>query len=451
MDLGGSVNFVAELAQEAHSKIDSNHDKISKLSEKLTQTESEMAAIKLENQQLKSKIISLETYSRRDNLLFFGVDERRNETDRDCATQVFKILEKNWPGIHKNIQILKCHRKGKYVNGQKRPIIAKFSINDRDNICSKKGNLKGSNLFIAEDFPLEIEQNRRILLPVFRHARTIESFKGKVSLKADKLVIDGRTYTVDTLNKLPPSLNPFTYSARQNETVLVFHGTSSPLANSYPRAFKEKDITFNNVEQYMYYHKALTAGDDIAATRMPGIKHVTEQRRLNKSVNTVPQWAGLQREKMKTGNRLKFGQNEVLAGLLNSLRPRQNGRHFADDISKCIFLNENVWIPIKISLKFVPKGPINDIPALVQIMAWRRPGDKPLSEPMLVSLPTHICVTRPQWVKGTGNLILGEANHYDKMYGTGIRLTDPQALDDKSWPGDNILGEILMTIRGQLE
>ena len=50
------------------------------------------------------------------------------------------------------------------------------------------------------------------------------------------------------------------------------------------------------------------------------------------------------------------------------------------------------------SLKFVPKGPINNTPALVQIMAWRRPGDKPLSEPMMVSLPTHICVTRPQWV-----------------------------------------------------
>ena len=84
---------------------------------------------------------------------------------------------------------------------------------------------------------------------------------------------------------------------------------------------------------------------------------------------------------------------------INTLRPRKNGRHFADDIIKCIFLNENVWIPIKISLKFVPKGRINNIPALVQIMAWRRPGDKPLSEPMMVSLPTHICVTRPQWVK----------------------------------------------------
>ena len=85
--------------------------------------------------------------------------------------------------------------------------------------------------------------------------------------------------------------------------------------------------------------------------------------------------------------------------VINTLRPRQNGRHFADDIFKCIFLNENVWIPIETSMKFVPKGPINNIPALVQIMAWRRPGDKPLSELMMVSLKTHIRVTRPQWVK----------------------------------------------------
>ena len=71
----------------------------------------------------------------------------------------------------------------------------------------------------------------------------------------------------------------------------------------------------------------------------------------------------------------------------------------ADDIFKWIFLNENVWISIKISLKFVPHGSIYNIPALVQMMAWRRPGDKPLSGPMMVRLPTYICVTWPQWVK----------------------------------------------------
>ena len=81
---------------------------------------------------------------------------------------------------------------------------------------------------------------------------------------------------------------------------------------------------------------------------------------------------------------------------LNTLRPRQNGRRFTDDTFKHIFLNENVRISIKISLKFVSKGPINTIPALVQIMAWRRSGDKPLTEAMMVCLLTHICVTRPQ-------------------------------------------------------
>ena len=113
---------------------------------------------------------------------------------------------------------------------------------------------------------------------------------------------------------------------------------------------------------------------------------------------------------------------------LNTLRPRQNGRHFAHDIFKCIFLNGNVWIRIKISMKFVPKGPINNIPALVQIVAWRRPGDKPLSEPMVVNLTTHICVTRPQWV------------NYD-LRGTSISLQC-----DK---GSNILATIYVCQRVQ--
>ena len=87
--------------------------------------------------------------------------------------------------------------------------------------------------------------------------------------------------------------------------------------------------------------------------------------------------------------------------VLNTLRPVLAGCQFPDDIFKCIFLNESVWIYIKITLKFVPKRPINSIPALVQIMARRRSGDRPLSEPVIFSLLTHICITRPQWVNTT--------------------------------------------------
>ena len=61
--------------------------------------------------------------------------------------------------------------------------------------------------------------------------------------------------------------------------------------------------------------------------------------------------------------------------------------------------NESVWIWIKISLKFVADYPIENKSALVQVMAWCGPGDRALSEAMLVCLPTHICITRPQRVK----------------------------------------------------
>ena len=76
------------------------------------------------------------------------------------------------------------------------------------------------------------------------------------------------------------------------------------------------------------------------------------------------------------------------------------GRDKTGTIAQTTF---EMWIPIKISLKFVHKGLINNIPALVQITARRRPGNKPLSETMIVSLLMHICVTRPQWVKWNRN------------------------------------------------
>ena len=89
--------------------------------------------------------------------------------------------------------------------------------------------------------------------------------------------------------------------------------------------------------------------------------------------------------------------------LLNTLRPRQNDRHFADDIFKCTFLNENIWISLKISLKFVPKVRINNIPAETApghylnqwwLIYWRIYASRGFKELMLSYLvktiyPTH--------------------------------------------------------------
>ena len=96
--------------------------------------------------------------------------------------------------------------------------------------------------------------------------------------------------------------------------------------------------------------------------------------------------------------------NCIGATQFNTLRPIQNGCNLADDTFKAI------------SLKFVPKGPINNISALVQIMACCRPGDKPLSEPMMVRLPKHICITRPQWVDSLTHLGLKKWQTFCRQY-----------------------------------
>ena len=68
---------------------------------------------------------------------------------------------------------------------------------------------------------------------------------------------------------------------------------------------------------------------------------------------------------------------------INSSPPGKNDNHFADDIFECIFINEKVCILKRISLEFVPMGPIDNKPALIQAMAWRRTGDKPSLEAIL--------------------------------------------------------------------
>ena len=73
----------------------------------------------------------------------------------------------------------------------------------------------------------------------------------------------------------------------------------------------------------------------------------------------------------------------------------------ADDIFKCIFINENCCISIQISLKFVLKGPIDHKSALVQVMAWCQTASKHYLNQCWPNSLTHICSTRGRWVKVT--------------------------------------------------
>ena len=87
------------------------------------------------------------------------------------------------------------------------------------------------------------------------------------------------------------------------------------------------------------------------------------------SITTVVSWLSI-----VFPSTVHYNPGEKFNVSFNTLRPRQDGRHF-----QMHFLEWNAWILITISLKFVPEGPINNIPPWVQIMAWHLSGDKPLS------------------------------------------------------------------------
>ena len=83
---------------------------------------------------------------------------------------------------------------------------------------------------------------------------------------------------------------------------------------------------------------------------------------------------------------------------INTLRQTQNGCHFPYNIFKCILLNENCCILIKISLKYVPEGPINTIQCWFRSWLGTSQATSHYLNQWWLSLMTHICVTRPQWV-----------------------------------------------------
>ena len=99
----------------------------------------------------------------------------------------------------------------------------------------------------------------------------------------------------------------------------------------------------------------------------------------------------------------------ALVSLVNTLRLPfywHFWMHFLEGKYISIFLKENTLIPLQMSLTFACKIRINiNIPTSLQKMACRRLGNPPLSEPMVVSLLTHTCVTRPQWVKYTAAVL----------------------------------------------
>jgi ribA/ribD-fused uncharacterized protein len=166
-----------------------------------------------------------------------------------------------------------------------REIIVRFAYYpDRETVWNARSKLQGSEIYMKEDFCREIEERRSTLYPVLKAAKR-KNMKSK--LEADVLIINSRRYTVDTLDKLPPELQPQNLAHRETDSVVLFRGQNSCFSSFYKADLLIDEERYNSTEQYYQYKMAKWEKKDDVAIKILAASDPFQQYRLGKSIKYV--------------------------------------------------------------------------------------------------------------------------------------------------------------------
>ena len=288
---------IEQLKQEIVSMNHDHKQEMLALKQEQVKQRQEMELLKNDSKQIKSECVAIktqtnnmETYSRRDNLLFHGIDQPANESNFSCAKAVRKFMVEQLQfndGDASAVQFVRCHRLPENNrNAQSKPIIVRFkNCADRELIWSKKSAITERKYNVSEDFPREIAFRRRKLFPVFSKARKIPGTdKKSVTLKSDVLIINGKRYTVETLNQLKGQLDMKHFNERSNNDRVVFGGMFSnfhPLSNYFACPITFRKQSFRSLEHAYQHTKALFFGHEESAARIKDARDPSEAKRIS--------------------------------------------------------------------------------------------------------------------------------------------------------------------------
>ena len=237
--------------------VEKNAKQTKLLGEQIENTATEVEAYKLKCQALDTeyknlleKHLALDSYNRKENLIFHGIKSVRNEQCSDLIRNFMKVDLKIPDGDVDAMQFQRCHRLSEKPDAS---IICRFvSYHDRSKVWDAKSNLRGTQKMISEQFAPEIESRRRILYPILKVAK---GKKMKASLQYDQLKIDGVKFSVDNLDTLPQDLSP---TQTKNGITCFFTG-GSPLSNFHKVNFNLDGETYDCVERCLQLRKAQLA------------------------------------------------------------------------------------------------------------------------------------------------------------------------------------------------
>ena len=237
-----ALEFASSKANEAMSAANSAENCVQELKQKNLQFANDIDS-------LKKGLLDMDCITRKNNLIFEGIDESENETRAQCEGLLKqKLLEKLNIDAEEVLKFDRVHRLGKKFEGKSRPILAAFQTFSQKNVVwSKRTALKGTNIWMNEDFPQSIRTNRKQLLPVFLAARKCENLK-KLSLKLDVLQINGKNYTVENMHELPDEIKLNSRSTTSTDKVTVFSSRNAVLGNPHEMDVMTDGRIFNTNE-----------------------------------------------------------------------------------------------------------------------------------------------------------------------------------------------------------
>ena len=284
---------------------------VQNLKKELNETKDKQECLSRSYDQLKDRCLNLETYSRRENLIFKGLAQNDKE---DCTKIVKNFLVNQLHVDHQTVADMifqRCHRLRTKSNQNKKdapPIICRFlSYQDRQLAWNARSKLKGTDYIINEDFPPEINERRQLLFPILREPK---NKKILARLQGDKLIIDGTVYTMDNINELPNSLDPAKIATKTVNNITAFFTAASPLSNFAKTNFNIDGKDYFCVEQYYQTQKAMCLEKPEVAKKILSSRSQKECKMLGDGVQSTPDWIANSRHVMQKGCEAKFSQDE---------------------------------------------------------------------------------------------------------------------------------------------
>ena len=319
-ELQSSLTYSEKELEDCQKDITDMKTEIADLKAEVTTLKRHKQELTVQYQSLQERQVKFETQMREQNMIFDGINETFGENPGLLHNKIVSVLDHMmvFGGNGSTIPFSKIERLGPYVRGRNRPIICHFARYYDVELLMKNRSQLPNNVYVREDFPTQIEDRRRILRPIFNKAKKTDQFKGKCRLVYDKLILDGKTFSVNNLDKLPKNLQPRSMAERHCEDTVVFFTKGSPFSNFYAASFVKDQITYVNNEQYIQSKKAELFNDDETHMKIMQSTNPYEIKGLGSRVKNFvkPQWENSARQVALDACTAKFEQNSVLKDIL---------------------------------------------------------------------------------------------------------------------------------------